>query len=170
MNKEFLHKRVLLKKGDEPIMDVYIHEMFDKKYFKFEILCNSEMVLDIFDLYEIVDTMNDYVYVPSKATNADKYKIDWEKITKRDERPLDARPLETKPWTVDPLTPVKYPWTTDPLTPVRDPSVPVRYPWQEVWYSTQTVQANNVTNENCNKNIQPTQKSFEEIVEILRKK
>ena len=63
MNKEFLHKRVLLKKGDEPIMDVYIHEMFDKKYFKFEILCNSEMVLDIFDLYEIVDTMNDYVYV-----------------------------------------------------------------------------------------------------------
>ena len=158
MNKEFLHKRVLLKKGNEPIMDVYIHEMFDKKYFKFEILCNSEMVLDIFDLYEIVDTMNDYVYVPSKSDNTDKYKIDWDKITKRDERPLDTRPLETKPW------------TQDPLTPVRDPSVPVRYPWQEVWYSTQTVQANNVTNENCNKNIQPTQKSFEEIVEILRKK
>ena len=158
MNKEFLHKRVLLKKGNEPIMDVYIHEMFDKKYFKFEILCNSEMVLDIFDLYEIVDTMNDYVYVPSKSDNTDKYKIDWDKITKRDERPLDTRPLETKPW------------TQDPLTPVRDPSVPVRYPWQEVWYSTQTVQANNVTNENCNKNIHPTQKSFEEIVEILRKK
>ena len=158
MNKEFVHKRVLLKKGNEPIMDVYIHEMFDKKYFKFEILCNSEMVLDIFDLYEIVDTMNDYVYVPSKSDNTDKYKIDWDKITKRDERPLDTRPLETKPW------------TQDPLTPVRDPSVPVRYPWQEVWYSTQTVQANNVTNENCNKNIQPTQKSFEEIVEILRKK
>jgi hypothetical protein len=158
MNKEFLHKRVLLKKGDEPIMDVYIHEMYDKKYFKFEILCNSEMVLDIFDLYEIVDTMNDYVYVPSKSTNTDKYKIDWEKITKRDERPLDTRPLETKPW------------TTDPLTPVRDPSVPVRYPWQEVWYTTQTIQANNVTNESCNKDIQPTQKSFEEIVEILRNK
>jgi hypothetical protein len=158
MNKEFLHKRVLLKKGDEPIMDVYIHEMFDKEYFKFEILCNSEMVLDIFDLYEIVDTMNDYVYVPSKSTNTDKYKIDWEKITKRDERPLDTRPLETKPWTVD------------PLTPVRDPSVPVRYPWQEVWYTTQTIQANNVTNESCNKDIQPTQKSFEEIVEILRNK
>jgi hypothetical protein len=158
MNKEFLHKRVLLKKGDEPIMDVYIHEMFDKEYFKFEILCNSEMVLDIFDLYEIVDTMNDYVYVPSKSTNTDKYKIDWEKITKRDERPLDTRPLETKPW------------TTDPLTPVRDPSVPVRYPWQEVWYTTQTIQANNVTNESCNKDIQPTQKSFEEIVEILRNK
>ena len=158
MNKEFLHKRVLLKKSNEPIMDVYIHEMFDKKYFKFEILCNSEMVLDIFDLYEIVDTMNDYVYVPSKSDNTDKYKIDWEKITKRDERPLDTRPLETKPW------------TTDPLTPVRDPSVPVRYPWQEVWYTTHTVQANNVTNENCNKDIHPTQKSFEEIVEILRKK
>ena len=158
MNKEFLHKRVLLKKGDEPIMDVYIHEMFDKKYFKFEILCNSEMVLDIFDLYEIVDTMNDYVYVPSKSTNTDKYKIDWEKITKIDKNPLDVRPLETKPW------------TTDPLTPVRDPSVPVRYPWQEVWYTTQTIQANNVTNENCNKDIHPTQKSFEEIVEILRKK
>ena len=158
MNKEFLHKRVLLKKGDEPIMDVYIHEMFDKKYFKFEILCNSEMVLDIFDLYEIVDTMNDYVYVPSKSTNTDKYKIDWEKITKIEKNPLDVRPLETKPW------------TTDPLTPVRDPSVPVRYPWQEVWYTTQTIQANNVTNENCNKDIHPTQKSFEEIVEILRKK
>ena len=158
MNKEFLHKRVLLKKGDEPIMDVYIHEMFDKKYFKFEILCNSEMVLDIFDLYEIVDTMNDYVYVPSKSTNTDKYKIDWEKITKIDKNPLDVRPLETKPW------------TTDPLTPVRDPSVPVRYPWQEVWYTTHTVQANNVTNENCNKDIHPAQKSFEEIVEILRNK
>lgn len=154
MNKEFLHKRVLLKKGDEPIMDVYIHEMFDKQYFKFEILCNSEMVLDIFDLYEIVDTMNDYVYVPSKSTNTDKYKIDWEKITRTDKNPLDTRPLDTKPW------------TTDPLTPVRDPSVPVRYPWQEVWYTTQTVQANNVTNENC----YPTQKSFEEIVEILRNK
>lgn len=151
MNKEFLHKRVLLKKGDEPIMDVYIHEMFDKKYFKFEILCNSEMVLDIFDLYEIVDTMNDYVYVPSKSDNTDKYKIDWEKITKTDKNPLDVRPLETKPRTVDPLT-------------------PVRYPWQEVWYTTQTVQANNVTTENCNKNIYPTQKSFEEILEILRNK
>ena len=158
MNKEFLHKRVLLKKGNEPIMDVYIHEMFDKKYFKFEILCNSEMVLDIFDLYEIVDTMNDYVYVPSKSDNNDKYKIDWEKITKTDKNPLDVRPLETKPWTVD------------PLTPLRDPSTPVRYPWQGVWYTTQTVQANNVTNENCNKDIHPTQKSFEEIVEILRKK
>lgn len=159
MNKEFLHKRVLLKKGNEPIMDVYIHEMFDKKYFKFEILCNSEMVLDIFDLYEIVDTMNDYVYVPSKSDNTDKYKIDWEKITKINKNPLDTRPLETKPW------------TSDPLTPVRDPSVPVRYPWQEVWYTTtHTVQANNVTNENCNKDIHPTQKSFEEIVEILRKK
>ncbi len=158
MNKEFLHKRVLLKKGDEPIMDVYIHEMFDKKYFKFEILCNSEMVLDIFDLYEIVDTMNDYVYVPSKSDNTDKYKIDWEKITKINKNPLDTRPLETKPW------------TSDPLTPVRDPSVPVRYPWQEMWYTTHTVQANNVTNENCNKDIHPTQKSFEEIVEILRKK
>lgn len=158
MNKEFLHKRVLLKKGDEPIMDAYIHEMFDKKYFKFEILCNSEMVLDIFDLYEIVDTMNDYVYVPSKSDNNDKYKIDWEKITKTDKNPLDVRPLETKPWTVD------------PLTPVRDPSVPVRYPWQDVWYTTQTLQANNVTNENCNKDIHPTHKSFEEIVEILRKK
>lgn len=158
MNKEFLHKRVLLKKGNEPIMDVYIHEMFDKEYFKFEILCNSEMVLDIFDLYEIVDTMNDYVYVPSKSTNTDKYKIDWEKITKTDKNPLEVRPLETKPW------------TTDPLTPVRDPSVPVRYPWQEVWYTTQTIQANNITNENCNKNIYPTQKSFEEVVEILRKK
>lgn len=158
MNKEFLHKRVLLKKGNEPIMDVYIHEMFDKKYFKFEILCNSEMVLDIFDLYEIVDTMNDYVYVPSKSIDTDKYKIDWEKITKINKNPLDVRPLETKPW------------TTDPLTPVRDPSVPVRYPWQEVWYTTQTVQANNVTNENCNKDIHPTHKSFEEIVEILRNK
>lgn len=164
MNKEFLHKRVLLKKGDEPIMDVYIHEMFDKKYFKFEILCNSEMVLDIFDLYEIVDTMNDYVYVPSKSTNTNKYKIDWEKITKTDENPLNARPLETKPWTVDPLNPIKYPWTTDPLT------TPVRYPWQEVWYSTQTIQANNVTNEKNDKSIHPAQKSFEEIVEILRKK
>ena len=163
MNKEFLHKRVLLKKGDEPIMDVYIHEMFDKKYFKFEILCNSEMVLDIFDLYEIVDTLNDYVYVPSKPDNNDKYEIDWEKITKTDKKPSEVRPLETKPWTVDPLTPVRYPWLVDPSTPVR-------YPWQEVWYTTQTVQANNLTNENCNKDIHPAQKSFEEIVEILRSK
>lgn len=163
MNKEFLHKRVLLKKGDEPIMDVYIHEMFDKQYFKFEILCNSEMVLDIFDLYEIVDTMNDYVYVPSKSTDTDKYKIDWEKITKTGKNPLDTRPLDTRPLDTKP-------WTVDPLTPVRDPSVPVRYPWQEVWYTTHTVQANNLTNENCNKDMHPTHKSFEEIVEILRNK
>lgn len=156
MNKEFLHKRVLLKKGDEPIMDVYIHEMFDKKYFKFEILCNSEMVLDVFDLYEIVDTMSDYVYAPSKQINPDKDKIDWKKIIKPDKNPFDTNPYEPKPWTVDPLTPIQ-PWTVDPQ--------PLK-----IWYTTQTSQANNLTNENCNNNMQHPQKSFEEVVETLRKK
>ena len=130
MNKDYLHKRVLLKKDGGPVIDAYIHEMFDKHYFKYEILYNSEIVWDVFDLYEVVDTMEDYVHYPSKANDPEDFKIDWDKIVKKG----------NDDWK-------RYPGTIiwpDPSQPWTIPSQPY-YPWQ-VWYTTVTSQSNNTSN------------------------
>lgn len=131
MNKEYLHKRVLLKKDGGPVIDAYIHEMFDKHYFKYEILYNSEIVWDVFDLYEVVDTMEDYVHYPSKANDPEDFKIDWDKIVKKGNDDWKRYP-----------GPTIYP--CDPLQPWTFPSQPY-YPWQ-VWYTTMTSQSNSTSN------------------------
>ena len=140
MNKEYLHKRVLLKKDGGPVIDAYIHEMFDKHYFKYEILYNSEIVWDVFDLYEVVDTMEDYVHYPTKTNDPEDFKIDWDKIVKKgnDEKKGNDDWKRYPGPTIYPCDPTQpyYPWTS--------PSQPY-YPWQ-IWYTTMTSKSNSTSN------------------------
>lgn len=115
MDKKYLKKRVLLKKGKE-LFDVYIHDMFDNEYFRFEILENGTIVIDLFKIYEVVDTMMEYVHKEEKEKNI------YEDLLKE---PFPS------PWTTQP-----YPWTTQPTSPLSPWQIP-KSPY-DVWYTTVT--------------------------------